>query len=435
MSSAELPPDGGYGWVIVAAVAANNAHHWGIVSCYGVFLAYFLSHSQFSDGSSLDYAFIGGLSASQALLIAPVAAIINRRLGLKVTMYLGILFETAALLGASWSTQIWQLYLSQGICFGWGLGLQYVSTIAIIPQWFTKKRSLAAGIAAGGSGTGGLIYSLAVNAMLERFGTGWTFRILAIVQLVVNSLCALILRDHNKLTGTKTSSITLRQLSKQYELWLFLGWSFFSVMGFMVIWYSLDDFSRSIGLSAHQGSIVTAVMNLGQIFGRPGVGYFSDVVGRMNMATFATCLSGLLCLLLWTFSQSYAAILCFALLAGTVFGAFWTVVAPLAAEVVGLEYLPSFMTVVWLFCVAPATVGEPIGLELRTTGKYEYRHVQLFTGFMYIGATIFVIFLRQWKLSLVRKKEDGMGEASGNAAPQASTVPANGHIGSCRAWL
>jgi MFS family permease len=227
--------------------------------------------------------------------------------------------------------------------------------MAIVPQWFTKSRSLAAGITAGGSGTGGLIYSLAVNAMLERFGTGWTYRILGIMQFVVNSLCALIIRDRNKITGAQTSSVTHRQFLKQYELWLFLGWSFFSVMGFMVIWFSLDDFSRSIGLSAHQGSIVTAVMNLGQIVGRPGVGYFSDVVGRLNMASFATCLSGLLCLLLWTFCQTYATILCFAILVGTVYGAFWAVVAPLAAEVVGLEYLPSFMTIVWLFSVAPAT--------------------------------------------------------------------------------
>lgn len=45
-------------------------------------------------------------------------------------MYLEVLLETAALLGASWSTQIWQLYLSQGICFGWGLGLQVPSFFA-----------------------------------------------------------------------------------------------------------------------------------------------------------------------------------------------------------------------------------------------------------------------------------------------------------------
>lgn len=32
MGEDESPPDRGYGWVIVAAVAANNAHHWGIVS-------------------------------------------------------------------------------------------------------------------------------------------------------------------------------------------------------------------------------------------------------------------------------------------------------------------------------------------------------------------------------------------------------------------
>jgi len=28
----DVPPDGGYGWVVVGAIFWNNAHHWGLVS-------------------------------------------------------------------------------------------------------------------------------------------------------------------------------------------------------------------------------------------------------------------------------------------------------------------------------------------------------------------------------------------------------------------
>ena len=292
-------------------------------------MQWFLAHPDYISGTYLDYALIGGLAASQSCLIAPVATIIHHRCGLRFAMGLGVLLETAALLGAAWSTSIWQLYLSQGVCYGWGLGLQYSSSTSVIPQWFSMRRSLAAGITTAGTGTGGLIYSLAVNAMLDRFGPGWTYRILAIVQGVVSSLCVLVLRDspfeintQGREQGRKSINF---HIGKRYEVWLFLGWSFFSIMGFMVIWFSLATFSRSIGLSAQQGSVVTAVVNVGQIVGRPAVGYYSDTVGRINIATAATFVSGVLCLSLWVCAKSYAAILCFALFGGSLFGTFWTV--------------------------------------------------------------------------------------------------------------
>lgn len=245
-------------------------------------------------------------------------------------MALGVLLETAAFLGASWSRQIWQLYLSQGVCFGWGLGLQYLSTTYLIPQWFNKRRSLAAGIATGGSGTGGLIYSLATHALLARFGLGWSYRILAICQVVVNTVCLLVIRDRRVVddprSTTRSPVLHLNfRLCARYEMWMYLGWSFFSVMGFMVIWFSLATYGQSVGLSSSQGSIVTAVMNVGQMFGRPAVGFLSDTVGRINIAAFATFVSSLLCLLLWTFARTYAALICFALFAGIFFGTFWTV--------------------------------------------------------------------------------------------------------------
>ncbi|GLA31113.1 hypothetical protein AnigIFM63326_009553 [Aspergillus niger] len=372
MSSSEV--DSKYAWVIVLAVFWNNAHHWGILSSYGVFLAYFTSHSTFPGSRALDYAFIGGLSASQALFISPIVSILHRRIGLKATMALGVLLETAAFLGASWSYEIWQLYLSQGVCFGWGLGLQYLSTTYLIPQWFSRHRSLAAGIATGGSGTGGLIYSLSTHALLARFGLGWSYRILAICQLVVNATCLLVIRDRKTVAAPTRSFHTILRLCTRYEMWLYLGWSFFSVMGFMVIWFSLATYGRSVGLTLSQGSIVTAVMNIGQMVGRPAVGFMSDAVGRINIATFATFASSL-------------------------------VVGPLGAEVFALEDLQSGLTIIWLICSVPATFGEAIGLELRTSGRHGFLHTQLFTGFMYIGAALCLVLLRGWKISELRKQQ------------------------------
>jgi hypothetical protein len=125
---------------------------WGVNSSYGVVLNHYLSNNTFPRASSLEYAFIGGLSISMSLLISPVATVSTRKFGTQVTLSFGILFETAGLLGASFSSRIWHLFLSQGISFGIGMGFLFVASVGIIPQWFGKKRSFANSIGAAGSG-------------------------------------------------------------------------------------------------------------------------------------------------------------------------------------------------------------------------------------------------------------------------------------------
>ena len=43
-----------------------------------------------------------------------------------------------------------------------------------------------------------------------------------------------------------------------------LGWGFFSMLGYIVLLFSLPNYARSIGLSAQQGSVIGALLNLGQ---------------------------------------------------------------------------------------------------------------------------------------------------------------------------
>ena len=361
------PPDGGYGWVCVACCFLINAHTWGINSSYGIFLAYYLDNNYYPNASSLDFAFVGGLSISQALLISPLATYITRVYGTRTTLLLGVFFETVALIGASFTHQIWQLFLSQGVCFGFGMGFLFVGSVGIVPQWFTTKRSLANGIATAGSGLGGMMYSLATNAMIDSLGVEWAFKILGILACAVNVVCAVLIKDRNKAIGASQLAFDYR-LFKRPEFLLIMGWGFFSMMGYITLLFSLPNYAVSIGLSAKQGSIIGALLNLGQGLGRPVVGVFSDNAGRINLAGACTCVGGLFCFVIWIFAKSFSILIFFAIAVGTVSGTFWTTIAPVGAEVVGLKELPSALSILWVFLVVPTSCELHISSVLSTIG-------------------------------------------------------------------
>ncbi|KAK7969881.1 hypothetical protein PG988_008954 [Apiospora saccharicola] len=394
------------------SAAGNDEFKEGGYGC--VFLAYYLNSEDpnFSNASPIIYAFIGGLSISIALLLSPLAtAMVGwKPMGTNKTIFIGAILETASYIGASFTTKIWHLVLSQGIAFGAGMGLIFTTAIPVTAQWFHERRSLANALAASGSGFGGLTYSLAANAMIGKIGLPWTFRVLAIVCFVVNCLGALVIRDRNKAVGAVHVALNFKLLKKPSFL-LFQGWLVFSIIPYIGLVFSIVDYSRRIGLTASQASLIGAMFNLAQGIGRPLVGLSSDVFGRINACASATALCGLYCLFIWIFAaKSFAACIVFALLSGTVAGTLWAVVAPVCAEVVGLQLLPSALSISWLVLVIPSTFAEVIALGLRKPGSQGYVHVQIFIGVMYIGAAFFCWLLRAWKVQELRKAHLNKGE-------------------------
>lgn len=170
------------------------------------------------------------------------------------------------------------------------------------------------------------------------------------------------------------------------------------MLAYVVVLFSLPNYATSVGLSASQGSLIGALLNLGQALGRPPVGYFSDYIGRINMAMSMTFLSGLFVLVIWIFSNSFGLLVFFALFGGAVAGTFWATIAPVGAEVVGLKMLPTALSIVWLSIVLPTTFAEPIALELAQRSEAKYLGAQLFAGFMYIAAGLCLVPVRAWKI-------------------------------------
>lgn len=435
-TAVEPPPNGGYGWVACVCVALVNAHTWGLNSSYAVFLAHYLSSDAFPGASSLDFAFVGSLSIACALLVSPVATTTTRIFSTRVTLFIGIFFETISLIGASFATEIYQLFLSQGICFGFGMGFLFVGSVGIVPQWFTTRRSLANGIATCGSGVGGLVYSLATGAMIRTIGLPWAFRVLGILAFVVNGVCALLLRDRNKIIGASELAFDVK-LFKRVEYLLLLAYGFFSMLGYICLLFSIANYAASIGLTSSQGATVSALLNLGQALGRPPIGYFSDSVGRINMAAAMTFLAGFLALVVWIFATSYGVLIFYAIIGGTVAGTFWTTIAPVTAEVVGLKNVPSALSLVWLVLVLPCTFSEPIALEIVAFDGTKYLGAQIFVGFMYIAGSACLLVLRGWKISEVRAaavEKDDQGRDVIDKANDDKKGPKGMFLANCLRW-
>ncbi|KAL2269920.1 hypothetical protein VTJ83DRAFT_2104 [Remersonia thermophila] len=389
--------EGGYGWVVVLAVFLVNAHTWGFNSSYGVFLAYYLRTGSMGGSSALGFAFVGGLSISIAMLTSPFATWCIGRFGTVPSLRVGVVFVSASFIGASFASHIWQLILSQGICFGIGMGFCFTTTGPVVAQYFVKRRSFANAIGTAGSGIGGLVYSLATNAMISNLGLEWAFRILAIISFVVNGACSLIMRDRNKAIGTVHSAFH-KELIRWQECWLFMAWGIFSIIAYIVVVFSITDYAQTVGFTASQGSLAAAMYNLSNGVGRPIIGLASDHFGKFNVAGIGTLIAGLTTFFLWTFAGvHFAGLIVYAVL-GAFGGIIWPCLAPLGAEVVGLQLLPSVFSIYWIVLVLPSTFAEVIGLSLRTSGIHGYLNVQVFTGAMYIAAFISIWLLRSWKL-------------------------------------
>jgi MFS family permease len=176
-------------------------------------------------------------------------------------------------------------------------------------------------------------------------------------------------------------------------------------LGFIVLLYSLPNYAAAIGLTAKQGAVAGAMLNLGLGFGRPLVGYMSDRFGRINMATFTTALCGVLCLAIWVPANSYGVLLVFAFSAGTVMGTFWGTVVPVTAEVTSLQRLPSTFGMICLPLVLPTTFAEAMALELVSTKGY--LSAQIFTGFMFLAGAMATWLLRSWQINQLEGKQAG----------------------------
>jgi predicted MFS family arabinose efflux permease len=291
-------------------------------------LSHYLADNVFPEASTWDYAFIGGFNFAIAMLLAPFVTVFCRRFGIHVVMCCGLVLQLGGFIAASFATRIWQLHISQGILIGGGIGFLYIPCLPVLSQWFDRRRSLANGISAAGSGVGGAAFAWGTEAIIQRLSIGWALRITGIIAFVANSLAIVFIRDRNKAIRPSQLGFDTKLL-RRYEVLLLLAWIFISMLGYIVLLFSLSDFALSIGLSRSQATDMIGLLNVGTAIGRPVIGILSDRWSRIDTAGTLTLLCGVSCFAFWLPATSYALTVFFVILCGAIVGVFWMASEPI----------------------------------------------------------------------------------------------------------
>ncbi|KAI8991431.1 major facilitator superfamily domain-containing protein [Mycotypha africana] len=311
-------------------------------------------------------------------------------------MAIGTLLSPLGLILASFATQLWHVYLSQGILFGLGAAFVFSPSVTLPSQWFTSRRALATGIAVSGSGIGGVCMSPMSQNLIQNIGYRNALRVQGsfgfALLCIATALATCRYRPPSSANGKdKWYHIFDRRLiNRKFVLLLCFG--FFVPFGYVAPFFLAPQFAQYIGLDTATGAAMISVMSAANAICRISLGYLADRIGRFNTMFAFTFLSGLFTMVIWQFSSNYATFAVYCVLFGLTAGGFVSLLPVTTADIVGVENIQKGLGMAYMTTVIGNLIGTPIiGLLFNT---FSWTAAIQFAGSMTLASSLFILALR-----------------------------------------
>src|SRR3954463_9981015 len=179
-----------YAWVMVAVTFLTSLISAGTVGAPGVFIAplqqeFGWSTAEISSALSIRFVLFG--------LMAPFAAALLNRYGLRNITLLAQLIVVSALLASLAMTQVWHLVLLWGVVIGIGTGMTaLVLGATVATRWFVNRRGLVVGVLTASVATGQLVFLPLIASLTDHLG--WRVALaLVCVALGISAFAVLML--------------------------------------------------------------------------------------------------------------------------------------------------------------------------------------------------------------------------------------------------
>nr|XP_020501005.1 monocarboxylate transporter 8-like [Labrus bergylta] len=400
-----VPPEGGYGWLVVFAATWCNGSIFGIQNSFGILhMMLVKEHANPEDKTSqFKVAWVGALAMGMIFFCSPVVSMFTDRFGCRKTAVSGAMVAFLGLLSSSFANSLSLRYFTYGILFGCGSSFAFQPSLVILGHYFRQRLGLANGVVTAGAS----LFSMGLPVLLkmvEPWGLSRTFQILSLFMLV-QALLALLFKPllppgggmgppgmgpgpSKALTqpgasaqgGSRWSSV-VSEVRKYFNLRVFhivtyRVWAFgvaTAVLGYFVPYIHLINFVKEQFKGTDKEWVLLVCIGASSGLGRLAFGKIGDHIPglkKIYMQVVSFMALGLMSMLIpqCTVFEGLVVVCVFL---GLCDGCFLTMMAPIAFELVGPMQASQAIGYLLGLMALPMTAGPPIaGLLHDYFGNY-----------------------------------------------------------------
>ena len=286
-----------YGWVMVGVTFLTALISAGTVGAPGVFIVplqkeFGWTTAEISSALSIRFILFG--------LMAPFAAALMNRYGLRNITLLALLVVVSGLIASLAMTQVWHLMLLWGVVIGLGTGMTaLVLGATIAARWFVARRGLVVGILTASVATGQLAFLPLLASLTDHYGWRIALGLICVMLGVAAFAVLMVMRDRPSDVGLRpfgdegteplpapppnTTPImaaalgTLRDASKSSVFWILFATFFIcgaSTNGLIQV--HLIPMCLDFGIPQVQAASLLAAMGIFDFVGTIASGWLSD---------------------------------------------------------------------------------------------------------------------------------------------------------------
>ncbi|QKX60182.1 uncharacterized protein TRUGW13939_07325 [Talaromyces rugulosus] len=358
----------------------------GFQNAFGVFQTYY-SEVLMPDESESSIGWIGAINIFILFSGSLVTGRILDLFGPTAMFWLGSLINIFSMMMISLCRKYWELILAQGVLLGVGNAFLVCPALALVGQYFMKRRAVAIGVTIAGSSLGGVVWPIVVHELIQKpnIGFPWTIRISGFIMLPILAVSSIIARPPlvSKPTGDQAQKQSPPSpawdwaiINKKEMLLTAFGF-FFTYFGMFTPFFFVTSYAIQHGFSSNLAFYTISMINGASLFGRILPGMVADRYGKFNLCVLMIALSGIIALC-WTTVTSVAGLVIFSLAYGFCSGGILSLQPACAAQVATPKTIGTAIGFILASASLSALAGTPVSGAL--IDRYGYLSVSIYSG-------------------------------------------------------